>query len=369
MDISIFIPVYKQSDQLTGLLDNLQNQNVTKEFFITVDEPTPEFTQKLQNIQTENTKIKINQKRIGKANALNDDAKQSTGKILLFLDSDIQITPDPDYLRKIIMETQHADILDIKKEVKKDKSFLSKMAYYEYLSFNISAYLSSRYMHKCPCVNGAAFAIKRETFEKIGGFHRVVSEDIDLAVRAFIQDSKFAYTADVQVNNIVFNTWKKWLIQRRRWGIGQALWFKDWYKELAKKLVRKPQIFLPSLFFMYPTIAILFLSAFMPNLWVYNSMLFCSLFLSVRFNIMLPLFLVSLTTANLLKVVVISLSGFAITAAVFYGFSRKLGFKQVKLHELFVYYIFYSTLWVTLLILDYIMVLGFKKKEGPDWKT
>ena len=52
------------------------------------------------------------------------------------------------------MELQNADVVDIKKRVTKDKSFLSRMAYYEYFTYNVSAWLSSKYMHKCPAVNG-----------------------------------------------------------------------------------------------------------------------------------------------------------------------------------------------------------------------
>ena len=132
----------------------------------------------------------------------------------------------------------------------------------------------------------------------------------------------------------------------------------DWASALAKRLVqgscrrfvKKPQVFLPSLFFLYPSVAVFFLSAVVPSLWMYNSMLVFSIFLSVKFNIALPIFLVSLATADVLKVLLISLSGFAITASVFYGFSRKLGFNEMKLHELFVYYFFYSSVWMLIII-------------------
>jgi cellulose synthase/poly-beta-1,6-N-acetylglucosamine synthase-like glycosyltransferase len=266
------------------------------------------------------------------------------------------------------MEMQHTDLLDIKKRVTKDKSFLSKMAYYEYLTFNISAWLASRFMHKCPAVNGAAFAIKREMFEKVHGFRKVVAEDIDIATRAFLQDSRFAYSQDVEVQNVVHGDWRRWFTQRRRWAIGQALWLKDWYKALFRRFIKKPQVFLPSLFFLYPSVAVFFLSAVLPSLWMYNGLLFFSLFLSVKFNIALPIFLVSLATADILKVLLISLSGFAATAAVFYGFSRKLGFKEMKLHELFVYYFFYSSIWMIIVVVGHIQVV-FGKKAGPDWKT
>jgi cellulose synthase/poly-beta-1,6-N-acetylglucosamine synthase-like glycosyltransferase len=305
---------------------------------------------------------------LGKANALNNTVKLSSGRVLLFLDSDVEIKNDPDYLRKIVMEMQHADMLDIKKKVTKGKSFLSKMAYYEYFTFNISAYLASKYMHKCPAVNGAAFAIKRETFEKVHGFRKVVAEDIDIATRAFLEDSSFAYTADIEVKNVVHSEWKKWFRQRKRWAIGQALWLKDWYRDLGKLFFKKPQVFLPSLFFLYPSVAIFVLSAVVPSLWMYNSLLVFSLFLSVKFNIALPIFLVSLATADLLKTLVISLSSFGLTAAVFYGFSRKLGF-EMKLHELFVYYFFYSTLWMAIILIGHIQVFAFRKKVAPDWRT
>jgi cellulose synthase/poly-beta-1,6-N-acetylglucosamine synthase-like glycosyltransferase len=289
--------------------------------------------------------------------------------VLLFLDSDVQVRDDPDFLRKIIMEMQHADILDIKKQVKKDGSFLSRMAYYEYFTFNVSSWLSSRYMHHCPAVNGAAFAIKRETYEKVGGFRKVVPEDIDLAMRAFLQDSIFAYTADLEVENVVYSDWRKWFTQRRRWSIGQALWTVYWYKDLFRKFIKKPQVFLPSLFFLYPSIAIFFLSVTLPSTWMYNSLLIVSLFLSVKFNVMLPVFLVSLATANLLKIVVIMLTGFAITATTFYGFSRKLGFREMKLHELFVYYFFYSNIWIAFQVIGFFQVVALRTKVGPGWKT
>ena len=369
MDISVFIPVYQESNQLAGMLDVLSTQNVTKEIFVTVDEPTAEFSEKLKQLKNENVQIFVNKERKGKANALNEAVKLASGKVLLFLDSDVQVSDDPDFLRKIIMEMEITDVLDIKKEVSKGQSFLSRMAYYEYFTFNVSAWLSSRFMKKCPCVNGAAFAILRETFEKVGGFRKVVAEDIDLATRVFLQDGRFAYTADLEVKNVVYNDWNRWLKQRRRWAIGQALWTVDWYRDLVKKFAKKPQVFLPGLFFLYPSIAILFVSALMPSNWMYSSLLVSSLFLSMKFNIMLPVFLVSLATANVLKILIIMFAGFAFTAVTFYGLSKKIGFRKMKLHELLVYYFFYSNIWIAIQVIGFIQVVAFRKKSGPGWKT
>jgi poly-beta-1,6-N-acetyl-D-glucosamine synthase len=369
VDISIFIPVYKESNQLAGILSDLESQDVSKEIIVPIDEPTNEFHQEIKKLESNQVKFIINKERMGKSNAVNSAVKDSSGKILLFLDSDIQISGDPDFLKKIIMEMQHIDILDIKKRVSKGKSFLSKMTYYEYFTFNVSSYLSSHYVHKCPAVNGAAFAIKREVFEKVGGFHKVIAEDIDLATRAFLQESSFAYSTDVEVKNVVYSDWGKWFKQRRRWAIGQAQWLVNWYQDLIKKCIKKPQAFLPGLFFLYPSIAAFFLSIVVPSTWMYNSLFIASLFLSVKFNILLPVFLVSLSTANIIKILLISLSGFALTAGVFYGFSRKLGFKEMKIHELFVYYFFYSTIWLIIIVVGHLQVIFLRKKVAPDWKT
>ena len=367
-DISIFIPVFRESNELGSTLDNLLKQDVEKEIFVTVDEATPQFIEASKRFE-DKVKFIFNKERTGKANALNETVKFSTGKALLFLDSDIMVAEDPDFLKKIIMDLQRADVLDIKKRVIKGKSFLSRMAYYEYFTFNVSSWIADHFMKKCPAVNGAAFAIKREMFEKIGGFHKVVAEDIDIATRAFLANSSFSYTSEVEVKNVVHSDWKKWFNQRRRWAIGQALWLKTWYLELAKKFAKKPQVFLPGLFFLYPSVTVFLLSALVPSLWMYNSMLVFSVFLSVRFNIMMPVFLVSLGMADILKTVAISLISFGITAGIFYGFSRKLGFRELKLHELFVYYFVYSSVWMIIIVAGHIQVLLFGKKGGPDWKT
>ena len=365
-DISIFIPVFRESEQLPAMLDRLSSQDVDKQIVVTVDEPEESFLEEMK--QFCDVRVIVNRERIGKANALNDSVKSSSGKVLLFLDADIQLPDDPDFLKKVVMEMQHTDILDIKKKVIGKNSFLSKMAYYEYFTFNVSAWLASKYLKKCPAVNGAAFAIKRETFDSIGGFRKVVAEDIDIATRAFLQNHSFAYSKNVEVGNVVYSSWRSWFTQRKRWGIGQALWLKDWYKDLAKKCLKKPQVFLPGLFFLYPSIAVFFLSALVPSMWMYDSILVFSLFLSVKLNLALPIFLVSLFTADLLKTLLIMLGSFVITATTFYVFSRKLDF-EIKLHELFVYYFFYSVLWVAIIILGYIQVLAFRRKEAPNWRT
>ncbi len=365
MDISVLIPVYRESEQLPNLLKKLAEQNGSKEIIVTADEPTESFLGSVK--PSDIVKVIINREREGKVNALNNSAKLSSGKVLLFLDADVQIPDDPDYLKKIVEEMKDTDVLDIKKEVQRD-SFLAKMAYYEYFTFNMSSWMASNYLHKCPAANGAAFAIRRETFDSVGGFRRVVAEDIDIATRAFLNDHSFAYTKEVEVKNLVHSSWRSWYTQRKRWAMGQALWAKDHYKQLIRKCASKPQIFIPAVFFLYPPFISFWLTLLLPTTWMYDFFLVSSWYFSTRLNTALPVLLVSLIGADFLKTLVVVMSSFVVTAILYYRFSRKLGFK-LKLHELFVYYFFYSVLWVAIIVLGYVQVFVLRTKVAPNWKT
>jgi len=364
-DISVLIPVHKESDQLPNLLHRLEAQDVSKEVIVTIDEPNEDFLEKVKSFK--DVQFIMNHKRIGKANALNNSVKHSSGKVLLFLDADIEIPDDPEFLAKICREMKNADVLDIKKKVKKD-SFLAKMAYYEYFTFNIGSWMASNYLKKCPAANGAAFVIKRETFDSVGGFHKVVAEDIDIATRAFLNGHSFAYTKEVEVKNMVYSNWASWYKQRKRWSMGQALWLKDHYKNLFKKCASKPQVFIPALFFLYPPLLSFSLTLLLPTTWMYDFLLVSSWYFATKFNTVLPVLLVSLAGADLLKSLIVMMSSFMVTALLYYRFSRKLGF-EIKIHELFVYYFFYSVLWISVIFVGYVQVLVLRRKVAPDWRT
>ncbi len=364
-DVSVFIPVYKESEHLPNLLNRLVEQDASKEIIVTVDEPTESLLTNLERFIE--VKVIVNRVRVGKANALNDSVKQSSGKVLVFLDSDIELAEDQTFLHKIVEQMKEVDVLDIKKRVKRD-SFLSKMAYYEYFTFNISSWIASHYLQKCPATNGAAFAIKRETFEEVGGFNKVVAEDIDIATRAFLKGHSFAYTTKVEVKNIVHSSWRSWVKQRDRWAIGQALWLKDYYKRLFRRCIGKPQIFLPALFFLYPPLISFSLNFLLPSAWMYDLLTVFSWFASTKFSTVLPIFLTGIPTADIIKTVLIALSSFVVTAFLFYRFSKKLGF-EFKLHEVFVYYFVYSALWLAVIFFGYFQVLVLRKNSTSDWKV
>ena len=365
-EISIFIPVYRESRLLPKILNNLISQKNKKEIFIIIDEPTKNSLKILKKFD-EKVRIVVNRKRVGKVNALNKAVKYSSSQILFFLDADVDIPNDSRFLKRVIEEMRDADILDIKKEVVKS-SFLSKMTYYEYVGFNIGSWLASKYLKKCPAVNGSAFAIKRDVFDSLKGFRKVVCEDLHIATRAFVKGYKFNYTLKIKILNHVHSNWKSWIMQRRRWTTGAALWFKEWYRDLLKSCAKQPQTFIPALFFLFPSLILILIGFLVPNLLAYKIISVLFLFLVIKFNFALPIVLLTTLGINFLKNLLIPLSSFIIFSALFFMFSKKLKLK-FKVHEFFIYYFFYSLLTILIMIASLIRVFIFNKKSVSGWKV
>jgi glycosyltransferase involved in cell wall biosynthesis len=113
---SIFIPVYKESELLEPLLNNLvADQYENKEIIVVVDEPT-EKSFSLASKYSGKVRFVWNGERKGKANVLNEVVEQSTGDILFFLDSDIILDSNTENtLETISREIKDAEIVEVKK--------------------------------------------------------------------------------------------------------------------------------------------------------------------------------------------------------------------------------------------------------------
>jgi cellulose synthase/poly-beta-1,6-N-acetylglucosamine synthase-like glycosyltransferase len=146
-------------------------------------------------------KFKWSKKRRGKVNALNEETANSSGEFLLFIDCDIKIVKER-FLGKVAAALREKELVDIKKQIIRD-SLMAKLVSYEYLSGSLTSYIFDNLNGSCPQLNGACFAIRRETFERLGGFNKVLYEDLDLAFRAFQSDVSYSFADDIVVMNAV----------------------------------------------------------------------------------------------------------------------------------------------------------------------
>jgi len=366
-EISVFIPVYKDSIFLSQTLTVLTDQNVNKEIVVIVDEPSDDS---LDIAEQFNGRVRfvINRERVGKVDALNSavELDSSNSPILLFLDADTELPQDGTFLQHVIEKMKETDLLDIRKEVVRE-SFLSKLTYYEYVGFNVCTYLLAK-SGGSPAVNGAAFAIKRSVFNSLSGFRNVVSEDLDIATRAYLDDYRFGYMNDVTVYNHVKSTWKDWIIQRRRWTIGAALWVGEWHKQLLKKASKHPKLYIFAIFLLFPSSVVLISNVFFPHLLIYDTLALVFLLLPLKFSILLPVLLLTHVSLNMIENLAVSLLTFFVFAVAMVTFSRKLGF-AFRIHEFLLFYYFYSLLCTGLMITGFVRVFVLRRYEVRDWKV
>jgi glycosyltransferase involved in cell wall biosynthesis len=91
MKVGIFIPVYKESDQLEALIKTLITEPYPdKEIVVCVDEPTQKTKATIAEFE-HIVKFRVSSERLGKVTALNKAVYETPCDTLLFLDSDVEI--------------------------------------------------------------------------------------------------------------------------------------------------------------------------------------------------------------------------------------------------------------------------------------
>jgi len=365
---SIFIPVYRESDLLKPLLERLlADPYEEKEIFVVVDEPT---ARSLQIVREFSGSVYFiwNGERKGKANVLNELATKSKGEILFFLDSDTLIDDNPKgFLQRIAEEMRDAEIIEMKKKVIRD-SFLAKIVSYDYLSFNITNLFFSRKLGRCLGLNGAAFAIKREAFEELGGFRRVIVEDLDIATRAFIKGFRYKFLEDISVSTKAPSSWSKWFEQRKRWGIGSALWLKEHFQNIVRIVKDHPGVLLPSLLFLFPSLPFFLFTMLMPDELYIKAIYISMLVLSTQASLLLPPMAVTSTSLAFIRNLFVMIGSFGAYSTIFYMIARRIGFIFNPI-EFMIFYIVYSPLWLLIIIVSLVKVYMGLKNFDIDWKV
>jgi len=363
--VSVFIPVYENSDLLEELLEELTKDTYeNKEIFVTIDKPVQKSLEVAKKYESKVNFI-LNEQRSGKVDALNNAVKISKGEILVFLDSDVKLE-NSNFLGEIEQEIEGFDILDVKKKIVTD-SFIARMVNYEYISSNFANYLYSKLIKRCFGINGAAFAIKRETFEEVGGFSKVVSEDLDIAVKVLLKNKQFKYTEKVEVSTKAPSSWRSWLAQRKRWGIGAGLWLREHWRNLIKYAKKYPYVVIPSILILFPTLIPMLFNYVFSNFLGYKILDLVFMLLATRFNFFIPFFFSTSMALGLFTSVMNFFISFLVFSALYYSASRKL-----KLHfnflEFLIYYFFYQPFAFFTLIVG-IITPFLSSKYKLDWKV
>ncbi|MEM2740911.1 MAG: glycosyltransferase family 2 protein [Nitrososphaeria archaeon] len=370
MKISIILPVYRNGSCLNEILKSLsEDPYPEKEVIVIIDEPTKECLETLNNFSTINYfKIILNQKRKGKVNALNRGVEESSGELLLFLDSDICIPKDNrNFLGSLVEKAKSADVIDIKKEAE-ESSWLSKLIYYDYFSFTFSNWILIKETGSTLGLNGAAFAVKKDVVKKLGGFRKTIVEDLDFATRASYAGYKFSMLEDKKVTVRIDLNEKQWFRQRLRWSLGCMSWIRSNYKFFKSKFFKKPKIMFSSVSTLFPLLLIPFMFVIL-TITVTSEIIF-NLILYWLENIM-PLSLLTHFSLETLPSYILFLVGYSILSSItistitYFISSKKLGYR-FKIPYFLAYNLLYNPIWFILVL--YSMVRT-KLKKTVDLTT
>jgi len=366
--ISVLIPVYRESETLNALLEDLLSDPYrNKEIIVVVDEPTPRMVD-LSKRMKDAVKFYFNGTRKGKVKALNEAVNSSSGEILLFLDSDVTLNRDEEgFLRRIADEIRNVDILELKKGVLRD-SIVARLVNYDYLGFSFVSWLFSRTLKKCLGFNGAAFAIKREAFKSLGGFRRVISEDLDMGLRSFLAGLQYKFLEDLEVSTRAPRSWSEWFKQRKRWGVGAAQWIKENLHDLSIIVRRYPKILLPSLLFIFPPLPLLLFALLIPEDLYIKAFYITLLLASTRASLLIPPVALTSASITLIRNMMLSFGSLTVYAMIFYAFSRRMGYPFNPL-EFAVFYLIYSPLWFMIVVVSIVRVYAKPEWMNVDWKV
>jgi cellulose synthase/poly-beta-1,6-N-acetylglucosamine synthase-like glycosyltransferase len=239
---------------------------------------------------------------------------------------------------------------------------------YDYLSENFTNMLFARYLGRCLGINGSAFAIRREAWERLGGFDREICEDLDLASRAYDAGLCFGYAEEAEVHNKVSPSWRVWVEQRKRWGTGQAHWVKRRYRMLLRRVVEHPKMLLGALLLLFPCIPMFASSfAFPETFYVHLASLLLVFLASWKILLVSPV-IAMITGVAVLKALTAVVGAVAIYSIVFYYFARRLGYPFNPI-EFTVFYFVYNPLWLMISITSLLRELIRENSLKLDWKV
>jgi len=270
--VSFIFPIYKESPYLLENISKILSDpypSELKEIIVVVDCPTEEFLEKLKEIRhLKNLKLLISSERRGKVAATNLAASYASGDIFIFIDSDARIVNMD--LKKVLDELENSDVLEFYKSII-PKGFWNKLYHLEFLIYmEIISPLFSK--DGSIFLNGAGFAVKRRVWQDLGGYSRVIVEDVDFAIRAYERGYIVRLSKSVILEIAPLESFRKWIDQRKRWMSGGVeviiLHLRSYIEYFIKKLDRLAYFIL--LLLLNPAILFFLLSLSIPYFFVYS---------------------------------------------------------------------------------------------------
>ncbi len=244
--VSIIIPSYKNEKRIEKVIKSAIRVDYPKKEIIVVNEVkdnTPKICEKYGVLCIQN------KKRMGKPNSLNKAAKIAKGDLLFFVDADTELSKE--CLRKMVpwFEDEKIGVVTPKNVVRnKKKSFITKLSSID--SYFVANLLKTHmFFGSLLSFRGCSVLVKRDVFNRVGGFRDTMTEDIDFSVRVLKAGYKIHFESEAVTKTDSPETISSLKKQRFRWGKGAMFTFLRYYDFYFKNpqflAYFLPYIFLP----------------------------------------------------------------------------------------------------------------------------
>ena len=171
-----------------------------------------------------------------KAGALKNCMKYAKGELIAVFDSDW--IPRKDFLKEIIKPFYDPKVAIVQTKqgfYNKDSNLITKFASYLLMTYHTMVMPINNKIN-CVFFCGTAGAIRRSSFEKVGGWNiSSLTEDSDLSVRLLLNGYKTVYL-DFEMQSEVPATFESFLKQQMRWCYGNTrVFFDNAFRIMFKK--------------------------------------------------------------------------------------------------------------------------------------
>jgi cellulose synthase/poly-beta-1,6-N-acetylglucosamine synthase-like glycosyltransferase len=220
---SIIITIKNEdNDTIKGLIENLSSIKYENfEVLIISDDDKIRFNNIFNNIELPNNfkLIRRENPQDGKAGALNLGVKLSKGEYLVFLDADARV--DSNFLSEL-SNYINEDAIALRIHIRESSDSVERV-YYEMNEFVMESLFKGRASLNLQIFpNGSALAIKKSIIEKMGGWKKSMTEDLELGIRLFKNNVKVKYLDNLRVSLLPPFSLSDLYYQTERWAYGSG---------------------------------------------------------------------------------------------------------------------------------------------------
>ena len=240
--VSVLIPAYK-SKNLSESIASAAALDYPEKEIIVVNDSVEDFEEAKSLCSQYGARLVQRTTRLGKAESLNRAVVSAKGSILYFLDSDT--TTEPDTLKKIVPWFSNPRIGAVSpKYVAKNKaSVWSRLIAMEHF-FVSSMFKIQMHFGSLVSFRGCAVAIRKDLFQKLGGWPHTMIEDTDLSALILKSGSIIQYEPAAVVKTYEPESLSALRSQRVRWGKGTLYSFPH-HKGMYAKNIQFNLYFVP----------------------------------------------------------------------------------------------------------------------------